>query len=71
MGHFLLEECCPECGHILPNSRTICTFFKWSALEPQTEPPMDQMYTMDELFMDGDFSYAHAPHELTGAQAIM
>ncbi len=26
----MAEECCPECGHMLSRSRTVCQFCSWS-----------------------------------------
>ena len=44
------EECCPECGHILSNDRTSCSFCQWSTDVDQnnsrtTDSLMDDKYT--------------------------
>lgn len=26
----MCKECCPECGHILSNDRTFCSFCHWT-----------------------------------------
>lgn len=71
MGSFLFEECCPECGHILPNNRSSCVFCSWSSLNSQSNNPMDELYTIDELYADGDFSFVIPENKTLGTQAIV
>lgn len=40
-------ECCPECGHILSNDRTSCSFCQWS-----TDVDQNDDHTTDSLLDD-------------------
>ena len=47
-----VDECCPECGHMLTNDKTMCPFCQWTTLDMQANKLMSALPNKDGLVVD-------------------